>query len=154
MKKLFYTTVKGERDESHRKLGREIQGLPEGKKFKVEISELKVIHSISQSAYFHVVCSIFAIHTGHTLQEIKDDFKKDRFFEIIVDKQGKEFKRLLPTSGLNVTEYASLINNLLQWGLDHWPKCVVSKKEDMDYIQWMEYETAVKNEYNKTFSGW
>lgn len=154
MKRFIYDTNKPVRSMSHADVGKKFQELPEGKRFKVEVTEIKHIHSIPQSAYFHVLCSIYAIYTGHTLQEIKDEFKKARFFEIIVDKQGKEFKRLLPTSGLNVTEYAAVINNLLAWGNENWPKCVVKKKEDMDYIQWMEFEAEVKNSYNKEFSGW
>lgn len=154
MKKFIYDTNKGIRSMSHADIGKKFQELPEGKRFKIEVSEIKVIHSIPQSAYFHVICSIYAIHTGHTLQEIKDEFKSARFFEIIVDKQGQEFKRLKSTSKLNVTEYASVINNLLQWGLENWPECTVKKKGDMDYIQWMEYEAEVKNEYNRSFSGW
>jgi hypothetical protein len=154
MKRFIYDTNKAIRKMSHEDVGKKFQELPEGKRYKIEVTEIKVIHSIPQSAYFHVLCSIFAIHTGHTLQEIKDEFKKDRFFEIIVDKQGQEFKRLKSTSKLNVTEYASVINNILQWGREKWPECVVKRKEDMDYLQWMEFEAAVKNEYNKTFSGW
>lgn len=154
MKKYLYETEEGRRKESHQKLGKLIQELPDGKRFQVIIKEIRHVHSISQMAYFHVVCSIYAIHTGHTMQEIKDEFKRARFFEMTIDKQGKEFKRLKETSGLDVVEYTSLINNLLQWGREEYPDVRVNRKEDMTYAQWLEYESAVENEYTKVFSGW
>lgn len=166
MKKFVYDTSNQTRASDHAKIGKYLKELSQGdpekikagtktpKRYTVEIKELKVIHSIPQMAFFHVVCQIYALYTGHLLEEIKDEFKKECFYEIIRDKQGNEFKRLKSTSGLDKDEYSSLINNLLEWGRKHHPTVIVPKREDMDYRRWMEFEIDVKNQYEKEFSGW
>lgn len=153
MKKWVYDTKKETRAEAHKELGKKLQSLPDNKRFKIEVSELRVIHSDSQSAYFHVICSIYSIETGMTLQEIKDEFKRDRFYEIKTDKFGREFKRLKSTSGLDVAQYASVINNLLDWGREKFPEVEIRERDKYTSDQWFEHQAAVEDEYDRVFSG-
>lgn len=153
MKKWIYDTKKEYRAAAHKEIGRKLMELQEDKRFIIEVKVLRTIHSIPQMQYFHVVCTIYATHTGHTMEEIKDEFKRARFFEMKIDKFGREFKRLKPTSGLDVAEYASLINNLLQWGLEEYPQVIIKKKEDLTYEKWIEYESLVDEEYENMMRG-
>jgi hypothetical protein len=107
----------------------------------------RAIRSLPQNRLFHVICQIYAMYTGHTMQEIKDEFKSERFFKMETDKQGVLFKRLRSTAKLDTTEFTSLVNNLLEWGRDKWPKCVVPRKEDMNYIMLMEIESQYEREF-------
>lgn len=135
-------------EDSKRALYRTLKELPEGE-YVYEIKKNRPIKSSKQSNFFHAVCQIYAMYTGHTLQEIKDEFKRDRFFEIVVDKQGKEFKRLKDTAGLPDDEYSALINNLLQWGREKFPDCIIPRKEDFTYKMWLD----IQNNYERDFSG-
>lgn len=153
MKKWIYDTKKETRAAAHKETGRKLMELKDDKRYIIQVTVARTIHSVPQSAYFHVVCTIYAIHTGHTMQEIKDMFKEDRFFEIKVDKFGKEFKRKKETSGLDVAEYAAVITNLLQWGRENFPEVVVKRKEDMTYEKWIEYESMVEEEYENMMRG-
>lgn len=136
-------------DASHKEIGRILRELPKDKKYIISIKRNKAIRSISANAFFHAVCQIYAIYTGHTLQEIKDEFKRDRFFEMTTDKLGRQFKRLKSTGDLDTAEFAAVCNNLIQWGHEQFPAVIVPRKEDLTYIQWIN----VENEYEKVFSG-
>ena len=153
MKKWLYDTTEGKRADSHLKIGRELKELPDGKRYIITAKLHRVIHSQEQRAYFHVICTIYAVHTGHTMDEIKDEFKRARYYELKVDNFGKEFKRLKSTADADTAEYAWLITNLLQWGSEEWPAVIIPKKEDHDYERWLEIEAAIEEEYRRMTSG-
>lgn len=113
------------------------------------VKEKRNIRSVKANAFFHAICQLYAINTGHTLEEIKDEFKRARYYELIVDKRGREFKRLKSTSGLDTAEFASVCNNLLQWGREEFPEVIVPQRKDMDYIKWMD----IQNDYEQAFRG-
>ncbi len=136
-------------DDGKRKFYGQIKDLPPDE-YIILIKKNKPKHSIKQSNFFHAICQLYAIQTGHYLEEIKDEFKRDRFFEMKVDKQGREFKRLKPTADLDEAEYSVLNTLLLEWGKEKHPEVVVPKKGDLTYIQWMN----IGNEYTRTFSGY
>lgn len=136
--------------ESHKEIGRKLQELPDGQ-YVVKITRNKPIRSLAANGFFHMVCQIYATHTGHYLDEIKDEFKNDiGFYTMHTDKLGKQIKRLKQSSSLDETEMASLINQLLQWGRDKFPEVIIPRKEDATYLQWIQ----VENDYNRTFSGY
>lgn len=153
MKKYLYDTNEGKRHDSHLKVGRALQELPDGKRYIVTVKLHRFIHSQAQRAYFHVICTVYAIHTGHTMEEIKDEFKRARYFELREDKFGKEFKRLKSTADADEAEYAWLITNLLQWAAEEFPAVVMPRKQDHDYEHWLEIETAIEEEYRRITSG-
>jgi len=136
-------------EENKRKFYNTLKALPPDE-YVVEIKKNRPIHTIKQSSYFHVLCQIYAIHTGHYLDEIKDEFKRDRFFEMKIDNQGREFKRLKSTSKLSDVDYQIVITLFLEWGKEKHPEVIVPQKRDMDYKMWME----IGNAYNRTFSGY
>lgn len=138
--------------EDHARFGRQLWADIADDDQREYIISLKLnrnIRSIPQNAMFHAICQIYAMYTGHTLEEIKDEFKRERFYELKVDKQGNEFKRLKSTKGLDTLEFTSLINNLMQWGQEHHPTCIVPRREDMHYQRLMEIE----DQYEREFSG-
>lgn len=138
----------------HQVLGRTFMRLPDGE-YIISWKRNRNIRSLPQLRLAHVICKIYGMYTGHTLEEIKDEFKRERFYEIKIDKQGKEFKRLKSFSKdfdgrpWDTIEMTSLINNILDWGHTHHPLCVVPRKEDIDYIRLMEIE----QDYDIEFSG-
>lgn len=138
----------------HQKIGHNLMRLPDGE-YIISWKKNRNVRSLPQLRLAHVICKIYAIYTGHTLEEIKDEFKRERFYEIRTDKQGKEFKRLKSFSkdfdgrSWDTLEMTSLVNNLLDWGNTHHPLCVVPRKEDIHYQMLMEIE----NDYEVEFSG-
>lgn len=145
---LIELTTPELRAQTKERINKMIDEMPDGE-YIGDIKKNLPIRSIKANKFFHAVCNVYAIYTGHTMQEIKDEFKRDRFFEMRVDKQGREYKHLKETSGLDTKEYASVCNNLLQWGREKHPEITIERQEDMDYQRWMEIE----NEYNRVFSG-
>jgi hypothetical protein len=131
--------------QSHKQLGKELGKLESGE-WIISWKINRPIRSISQNKFFHAVCKVYAIYTGHTLEEIKDEFKRDCFFEMKVDKQGVEFKRLKSTAKLDSAQFTHLCNALLQWGLDKHAECYVPRKEDMTYQTLMEIDERYERE--------
>ncbi len=115
-----------------------------------ELKKNLPVQSIGQVRKFHAVCQQYAIYTGLTMEEMKNEFKKARYFEMITDKQGREFKRLKSTNEIkDVAEYAALINNLIQWGREQMPEFHLTDPKDMSYVEWMN----LQNDYEASFSG-
>ncbi len=136
--------------ESHKKVGKELQGMPAGE-YIIKITKNKNIRSLGANAYFHMVWNIYATHTGHYIDELKKEFyDKIGYFEWFEDKRGKRTKRYKSSGDEDTAGMAALINKQAQWGRDEFPEVVVPHKEDATYMQWMQAE----NDYNKTFTGW
>lgn len=134
----------------HETFGKKLWNMAESGEFIISVKKNKPIRSLGSNNYFHMILSIYATYTGHYIDEIKDEFKNDiGYYDIITDKLGKPFKRLKSTSKADTTEMASVINQFEQWGRDKFPECIVPRKEDATYIQWLE----VQNQYERTFSG-
>jgi hypothetical protein len=136
---------------SHKEIGKKLQEM--GKeypgKYIISWKRHKQIRSMKANAFFHAVCQIYAMYSGHTVDEIKHEFKMARFYTLETDKLGREFKRGKSSSGLDTGEFAAVCNNLLEWGKDEFPAVIVGRKEDMTYIQWLN----IQDEYEKVFSG-
>lgn len=136
--------------DSHQAFGKKLWETYESGEFVITVKKNKPIRSLGANNYFHMILSIYATYTGHYLDEIKGEFKYDiGYYDIITDKLGKQFKRLKSTSKADTTEMASLTNQLEQWGRNKFPECIIPRKEDATYIQWLE----VQNQYERTFSG-
>lgn len=147
MKLILYKS--GDAD-SHKKLGRELQSLPEGE-YVIKVTKNKNIRSLGANAYYHMVWNIYATHTGHYIDELKHEFyDKIGYFDWFEDARGVRTKRYRSTSDEDTAGFAAIINKQAQWGRDEFPAVIVPRKEDATYLQWMQIE----NEYNKTFSGW
>jgi len=146
---IYEAATPQQRLASHKAIGRKLQDLEAGKDYIVQVKVKKNIRSIKQNAFFHAVCQLYAVYTGHTLEEIKDEFKRARWFEMREDKLGRQFKRLKSTAGLDTAEFASVCNNLLQWGREEFPGCIVPEPQDMDYKMWMD----IQNDYEAAFKG-
>ena len=131
---------------SHQDLGRELMKLEDGE-YLISWKKNRNIRSIPQNRLFHALCSVYAMYSGYTLEEIKDDFKRDCFYEIKFGKQGQEIKRLKETRGLDTAEFTRVVNQLMLWGSQRWPECIVPRREDVDYKMLMEIETNYDLEF-------
>jgi len=97
-----------------------------------------------------MILSIYASHTGHYIDELKQEFyTKIGFFEIFEDRRGIKTKRFKSSKDCDTKEMTSLINQLLQWGRDEFPEVIIPRQEDATYMQYM----AVQNDYERVFSG-
>jgi len=145
MKKFF---IYKKTPEIHAEFGRKVWAeSEEGVEYIYTRKVNRPIRSIPQNKMFHAICQVFAMYTGHTIEEIKDEFKRERYFEMRTDKQGVLFKRLKSTSKADTSEFTWLINNLLEWGRDKWPSCIVPRKEDMSYLMLIEIEEQYEREF-------
>jgi hypothetical protein len=146
--------IKSGDEKTFKDLGKYLRELGVGEKTKgrdycVVVKQNKPIRSLKANAFFWVVITIYATHTGHTTKEIDYLFRMDRHWEEVEMKSG--IKRVPKEShNMDETEYAALINNLLQWGREEFPEVIIPRREDMTYQQWM----GVQNEYYKVQSGW
>ena len=135
---------------AHAEFGKKLWNEYKSGEYVIKITKNKPIRSLGANNYFHMVLSIYASYTGHYLDEIKDEFKLDvGYYDLVTDKQGKQFKRLKSTSEEDTTGMSRLTNQLLQWGRDKHPECIIPRLEDATYLQWIQ----VQNEYEKVFSG-
>jgi len=151
MKILLYKATDPEkRKVSHQEIGRALSEFPPGE-YVVKITKNRNIRSMGANAFYHVVLSIYATHTGHYIDELKKEFyDKIGYFEIFEDKRGKQTKRYKSSSDEDTSGMSKLINQVLQWGREEFPDVKIPQKQDVDYLRYME----VENDYNKTFSGW
>lgn len=121
-----------------------------GKDYAVTVKENRPIRSLDANAFYWFVINIYAIHTGHTRKEIENMFKMDRHWEeVTYPKTGRRQRVPKDTHDLDDRDFSIVCNNLLQWGREEFPQVIVPRKEDATYAQWIE----VKNDYDKTFSG-
>lgn len=134
---------------NHTKVGKELQALPEGD-YVITIKKNRPVRSIAANKFFWAVIKIYAVHTGHTENEINEMFRMDRFFKITYNAKGEEKKVTKSTSKLDTKEFSEVINNLLQWGREEFPEVIIPRQEDLTYKQWLEIE----NSYSRTFSGY
>ena len=133
----------------HKEVGQKLWEL-DAHKYVLRVTKNNPIRSLGANNYFHMVLSIFASYTGHYIDEVKDEFKYDiGYYDILVDKLGKPFKRLKSTSKEDSAGMASLTNQLIQWGREKIPNCVIPRLEDTTYLHWFE----VQNNYENTFRG-
>lgn len=135
--------------QSHKNLGKELQALKEGE-YIIKIAKNRPVRSLGQNAYYHMVWSIYASHTGHYVDELKTEFyNKIGFYEVFTDKRGKQTKRYKSSKDCDTKEMTSLINQQSQWGREEFPEVIVPRQEDATYLQWIQ----VQNDYEKVFSG-
>lgn len=135
---------------SHKKVGRVLQELPEGD-YVISVKKNKPIRSLKANSYYHLVWNIYAIHTGHYIDELKKEFYDHiGFYDLFEDSRGVITRRYKSSAKCDKTEMAALINQQLEWGRHEFPEVIIPRLEDTTYLQWMEIE----NQYNKTFSGW
>lgn len=147
MKIILYKT---DDTAGHTAFGKTMRDLPPGE-YIIKITKNKNIRSLGANAYYHMVWNIYAIHTGHYIDELKKEFyDKIGYFEEWTDARGKITRRYKSTSDEDTAGFAAIINKQAQWGREEFPEVIVPRKEDATYLQWMQ----VENEYNKTFSGW
>lgn len=119
-------------------------------RYLISVKKHRVIRSLPQNKYYHMVWQIYASHTGHYPDELKHEFyDKIGFYELWTDKRGKTTKRYKSSADCDVAEMASLINQQAQWGREEFPEVIVPRKEDATYLQWLE----VQNQYAQTFQG-
>ncbi len=135
--------------QSHRDLGKKLQKLKPGE-YVVKITKNRAIRSLSQNNFFWAIIQIYSTYTGHTIKEIDYLFRMDRWFQIIEFKSGKTEKIPKETHNLDTSEFAQVVTNLLQWGLENFPEVIVPRKEDLTYLQYIE----IQNQYEKSQSGW
>lgn len=145
MKAFLYT---GKDAVSHKELGNKLWDMPTGE-YILMVKKNRPIRSLQANKFFWAVIRLYAIHTGHTEQEINIMFRMDRHSKIILNSKGVEKRVPLETKALDTKEFAIVCNNLLAWGYENFPEVRVPRKEDMTYIQYMEIE----NDYTKVFSG-
>lgn len=107
--------------------------------------------SVGQNRMFHAVLGVYAVYTGRTLQDLKDDFKREHFYEWKTDKQGREYKHVKETSKATTEEMTGAINKLLVWGYDQWPECPVPDPRNITYMKLMEIEDNYEKEFQR---GW
>ena len=147
MKTLLYS---GD-EKDHISAGKVLRELPKkANGYLVIIKENRPIRSLAANAYYHMVWNIYATHTGHYVDELKQEFyDKIGFYTLHTDSRGKSTKRYKSSKDCDTAEMSSLINQQAQWGRDEFPEVIVPRKEDATYLQWLQ----VENEYNQTFSG-
>jgi hypothetical protein len=115
----------------------------------IAIKKHRPVRSIKANKFYWAIINIYAIETGHTKKEIENMFKMDRHFKIIEYPNGRTEKVPADTHESETDEFAAVVNNLLDWGRDNFPRVVIPRKEDMHYKMLME----IDNKYNETFSG-
>lgn len=79
-------------------------------KKRVELSEIRPPRSLKQNAYFHVVVSLYGIHFGQKLLEVKTDFKRE--YGLIYEKNGKKY--LKSTTSLDTKELAKFTEYIIE----------------------------------------
>lgn len=135
---------------SHKAVGKILQELPAGE-YAIKIVKNRHIRSLGKNAEYHAIWHIYAIHTGHYIDELKKEFyDKIGFYELHTDARGKTTKRYKSSADLDEVQMQALINQQAQWGREEFPEVIVPRPQDRDYKLWMD----IQNEYNKTFSGW
>lgn len=70
--------------------------------------ELKILHpkrSLQHNAYFHVLCSLYGLHFGYSIDEVKTDIKIDLGY--VYTKNGKDY--LKHTSDMTTKELTDFI---------------------------------------------
>lgn len=146
---LYDAKDDGTRAVSHKQIGRNLQALPGGREYRIEVKVNRNVRSLPQNAMLHAIAQIYAIYTGHTVDEIKDMWKKEYWFEWKTNKLGQEYKRLKSVTEAEDTKtFSELINTMLQWGQKAYPECIVPRPEDINYIRLME----IQNEYSESFN--
>lgn len=73
---------------------------------RIELTEIRGKRTIRQNSYLHVVISLFAIDTGHTLDEAKTLLK--RMSNLYYEKNGVKF--LKKTSQMDTKELTDFID--------------------------------------------
>jgi hypothetical protein len=135
---------------NHKEVGRQLLELPPGE-YVIKIVKNRHIRSLSKNAEYHAIWHIYAIHTGHYIDELKKEFyDKIGFYTFHTDSRGKTTKRYKSSADCDEVEMQALINQQAQWGRDEFPEVVIPKPQDRTYELWFE----IQNQYNRTFSGW
>lgn len=144
MKILLY---KAKDAESHKKLGKALQDLPDGE-YVVEVKKNRNIRSMSANKYYHAILNIIGISTGHTHAELHETLKLKFNCEVVFFPKGGSQTIGKSTNGLDTKEFAAYINRVKQWAIDEFGISIPEAK-DVDYVKWMEYE----NTYNENTNG-
>jgi len=79
-------------------------------KKRVDLSEIRPPRTLRQNSYFHVVVSLYGIHFGQTLLEVKTDFKRE--YGLIYEKNGKKY--LQSTTSLDTKELAKFTEYIIE----------------------------------------
>ncbi len=126
--------------QSHKNLGKELQGLKEGE-YIVKITRNRPIRSLSANKYYHAILNIIGIETGHTHEELHEALKQKFNAKILYFPKGGSQIIGGSTSNLDTKEFAAYVNQVKNWALNEFG-IVIPEARDLDYQKWIEIETA------------
>jgi len=98
-------------DQSHALAIEALEGVKPGLKWKVTIERQKDIRTLSQNAFSWMVYGVVADHTGHTADEIHEDFAERFAAPVYSTVLGRE-KVTHPTKGLHVDVMSKYIDRI------------------------------------------
>lgn len=150
MKKLLPYQAGNAKD--HLAVGEFLRGLKAGDQFIIQISTNRPTRSNEQNAYYHVVLAIYSTAINCDKEDFEYDFKMARHYKEIVTDDGEVKRYPAKTAKLDTKEFAAMMNNLLDFGREHFPEVIVPPppvKGQADYIHWMQIE----NDYDDARSG-
>lgn len=136
-------------DESVEKFVKFIQELPEGKKYRFEVNEVRAIRSLGQNRRYWAIINIIATETGHTQEEIDYMFRMARHHEIVFYPNGTTEKIPSKTSNRDTKDFTIIMNNLEQWCRENFPEVKLVSEKDLTYERWLQIE----DEYHRVNSG-
>lgn len=136
-------------EKSVEKFVKDVQSLPEGKKYRFEVHEIKPVRSLSQNRRYWAIMNQIATHTGHTRDEIDHMFRMDRHNEIVYYPSGRTEKIPRKTSDLDTREFTIVMYNLEQWCEENFPEVRLIDERSMTYERWLEIE----DNYHRSQSG-